>query len=259
MPPPDPVLPLAGLHAVVTGASRGIGAATARHLAGMGATLTLLARSLEPMRDLAAALPGAAALACDVTDAGSVADAFARAAERGPVSILVNNAGAAESAPFLKSDAALFRRMFAVNVESMALCAQAALPGMLAAGFGRIVTVASTAGLVGYAYVGAYAAAKHAAIGLTRSLALEIAQSGVTVNAVCPGFTDTDIVRNSIATIVAKTGRSEIQALAELTRHNPQGRLVQPDEVAAAIGWLCLRSSGSVTGQSIAVAGGEVT
>jgi NAD(P)-dependent dehydrogenase (short-subunit alcohol dehydrogenase family) len=258
-PQPETHQPLAGLHAVVTGASRGIGAATARHLAGLGARVSLIARSVAPLRQLADALPDAAAFACDVTDPDSIARSFAALRDRGAVAILVNNAGAAESAPFLKSDAALFRRMFAVNVDSVVHCAQAALPGMIAAGFGRIVNVASTSGLVGYPYVTAYTAAKHAVVGLTRALALEVAKSGVTVNAVCPGFTDTDIVRNSVETIVAKTGRSPEQARAELTRHNPQGRLVQPDEVAAAVGWLCMASSGAVTGQAIVVAGGEVT
>ncbi len=257
--PPLPEPPLAGLGAVVTGASRGIGAATARHLAGLGARVSLLARSLGALSEIAAELPGASAFACDVTDPDSIARAFAAAAELGPIDILVNNAGAAESAPFLKSDAALFRRMFAVNVESAVHCTRAALPAMLKAGSGRIVNVASTSGLTGYAYVSAYAAAKHALVGLTRSLALEVAKSGVTVNAVCPGFTDTDIVRNTIENIVAKTGRSEEQALAELTRHNPQGRLVSPEEVAAAIGWLCLPASRSVTGQSIVIAGGELS
>ncbi len=249
---------LAGLHAVVTGASRGIGAATARHLAMRGARVSVLARGLDALGELAGELPDAQAFACDVTDPDSISRAFAALGERGAVDILVNNAGAADSAPFLKSDTALFRRMFAVNVESAVMCTQAVLPAMLKAGSGRIVNVASTSGLTGYAYVSAYAAAKHALVGLTRSLALEVAKSGVTVNAVCPGFTETDIVRNTIDTIIAKTGRSADQALAELTRHNPQGRLVQPDEVAAAIAWLCLPDSRSVTGQSIIIAGGEL-
>jgi NAD(P)-dependent dehydrogenase (short-subunit alcohol dehydrogenase family) len=249
---------LAGMHAVVTGASRGIGAATARHLAMRGAAVSLLARSMDALRALEEELPDSAAFACDVTDRDSIRRAFAGAGDRGAIDILVNNAGAAESAPFLKSDAAMFRRMFAVNVESAVHCMQAVLPTMIKTGSGRVVNIASTSGVTGYAYVAAYAAAKHALVGLTRSLALEFAKSGVTVNAVCPGFTDTDIVRNSVETIVAKTGRSGEQALAELTRHNPQGRLVQPEEVAAAVGWLCLPESRSVTGQSIIIAGGEL-
>lgn len=250
---------LVGLHAIVTGASRGIGAEIARHLTSLGAQVSLVARDAAALDELAATLAGAAAFPCDVSDADAVSRAFAAAQERGPVAILVNNAGAAESAPFLRTDAALFARMMAANFSSVVQCSQAVLPGMLKAKFGRIVNIASTSGLTGYPYVSAYAAAKHAVIGLTRAVALEVAKSGVTVNAVCPGFTETDIVKNTIENIVAKTGRSEAEALAELTRHNPQGGLIQTDEVAAAVGWLCLRSSRSITGQSIIVAGGELT
>jgi NAD(P)-dependent dehydrogenase (short-subunit alcohol dehydrogenase family) len=251
--------PLAGLHAIVTGASRGIGAEIARHLAGLGAELSLVARDTAALDALAATLAGARVFACDVADADAVSRVFAAAQERGPAAILINNAGAAESAPFLKSDADLFRRMFVVNFNSVVQCTQAVMPGMLKMKFGRIVNIASTSGLTGYPYVSAYTAAKHAVVGLTRAVALEVAKSGVTVNAVCPGFTETDIVKNAIENIVAKTGRGEAEALAELTRHNPQGRLIQPDEVAAAVGWLCLPSSRSITGQSIVVAGGELT
>jgi NAD(P)-dependent dehydrogenase (short-subunit alcohol dehydrogenase family) len=243
--------PLAGLHAIVTGASRGIGAEIARHLAGLGAELSLVARDTAALDALAATLAGARVFACDVADADAVSRVFAAAQERGPAAILINNAGAAESAPF--------RRMFAVNFNSVVQCTQAVMPGMLKMKFGRIVNIASTSGLTGYPYVSAYTAAKHAVVGLTRAVALEVAKSGVTVNAVCPGFTETDIVKNAIENIVAKTGRGEAEALAELTRHNPQGRLIQPDEVAAAVGWLCLPSSRSITGQSIVVAGGELT
>ena len=184
---------------------------------------------------------------------------FARAAgEFGPVSILVNNAGQAVSAPFVKTDLALWQRMLQSNLTGTFLCTQAVLPGMLAAGYGRIVNVASTAGLIGYQYVSAYCAAKHGVIGLTRSLALELAKKNITVNAVCPGYTDTEIVRAAVANISAKTGRNEDEARAELARSNPQGRLVQPQEVANAVLWLCLPGSEAVTGQAIAVAGGEV-
>jgi NAD(P)-dependent dehydrogenase (short-subunit alcohol dehydrogenase family) len=171
---------------------------------------------------------------------------------------MVNNAGQAQSAPFLKTDDALWQNMLAVNLTGTFHCTHAALPDMLASGWGRIVNVASTAGLAGYKYVSAYCAAKHGVIGLTRSLAAELATKGITVNAVCPGYTDTGIVMETIANIVARTGRSEAAALAELTAGNPQRRLVQPEEVANAVTWLCLPGSDAMNGQAIAVAGGEI-
>lgn len=255
--------PLAGRHAVVTGASRGIGWAIADYLAGMGADLTLMARDagrLDARREDLAARHGisARAEAADITDADSVAAAFAACAAWSPVSILINNAGAAGSAPFLKTDADLLDRMLAVNLTGTFVCTQQVLPGMIESGWGRVVNVASTAGLTGYRYVSAYCAAKHAVVGMTRSLALEVAGKGVTVNAVCPGYTETDLVGDAVANIVAKTGKSEEEAKATLAAGNPQGRLVQPEEVAAAVGWLCLPESAAVTGQAVAVAGGEV-
>jgi 3-hydroxybutyrate dehydrogenase len=171
--------------------------------------------------------------------------------------ILVASAGAADSAPFLKSGDALFRRMLDVNLMGVVHGVRAVLPGMVGRGFGRIVAVASTAGLKGYPYVTAYGAAKHAVVGLVRALALEVAGKGVTVNAVCPGFTDTELAAASLERIVAQTGRSREEARAALVRHNPQGRLVAPDEVADAVLWLCGEGAASVTGQAIAVSGGE--
>ena len=176
----------------------------------------------------------------------------------GPVAILVNNAGAAESAPFVRTSLALLRRMLEVNLIGTFLCSRAALPDMLEAGFGRIVNVASIAGLKGAAYVSAYCAAKHGVIGLTRALALETATKGITVNAVCPSYTDTDMTRAAVANIVAKTGRSAADAEMELVRKNPQGRLIRPEEVAATVLWLCAPGAEAITGQAIAVAGGEV-
>ncbi|MDR6539637.1 SDR family NAD(P)-dependent oxidoreductase [Variovorax soli] len=254
--------PLTGRHALVTGAARGIGAEIARTLAAEGAVLTLLGRDRAALLRVADALPGSGhgVVTADVPDPEAVPAAFAQArAERGPVAILVNNAGAAESAPFMKTSMALWQRMLAVNLTGSFLCAQAALPGMLEAGWGRIVNIASTAGQKGYAYVSAYTAAKHGVIGLTRSLALEVARKGVTVNAVCPGYTDTDILRDSISNVVGKTGRSEADALAEFASVNPQRRIVQPAEVADAVRWLCGEGAASVNGQSISVSGGEVT
>ena len=175
-----------------------------------------------------------------------------------PVDLLVANAGSAVSKPFGRTDTSDFDAMLSVNLMGVVNAIQAVLPGMTERGFGRIVAVASTAGLKGYAYVTAYCAAKHAVLGLVRALASEVARTGVTVNAVCPGFTDTDLVASSIDRIMQKTGRSRDEALSELTRSNPQGRLVQPDEVANAVTWLCSAGAASVTGQAIAVAGGEV-
>ena len=256
-------LPLDGRHALVTGAARGIGAAIAQALAGDGARLTLLGRNADALQRLAAALPGEGhgIAVADVADEAQVQAAFEAArGARGPLAVLVNNAGQAESAPFAKTSLELWQRMLAVNLTGSFLCCRAALPDLLAAaGRGRIVNVASTAGQKGYAYVAAYTAAKHGVVGLTRSLALELARKGVTVNAVCPGYTETDILRESIANVVAKTGRSEDEARAGFAAGNPQGRIVQPAEVADAVRWLCGDGAAAITGQCISVSGGEVT
>jgi len=224
-------------------------------LAALGAGLTLMGRDRACLDAAAEALPDARAIPCDVTDEAAVRDAFAQAGE---IHILVNNAGAVTTAPFAKTTLAQFRAMLEVNLTGAFLCSRAVLPAMTAAGFGRIVNIASTAGLKGYAYVSAYCAAKHGLVGLTRALALETAQGGITVNAVCPGYTDTNMVRDATAAIAAKTGRSEAEARAALIKDNPLGRLIQPAEVAETVAWLCQSGSGAVTGQAVAVAGGEV-
>jgi NAD(P)-dependent dehydrogenase (short-subunit alcohol dehydrogenase family) len=259
----DGARPLAGRHAVVTGGGRGIGLAIAGRLAAFGASVSLLGRDRDRLEAARRQLPAGtdcATHACDVADARAVDEAFAGLARDGrPVAILVNNAGVAQSAKLAATDDALWQRMIATNLTGTFLCTRAALPLLLAAPAGRVVNVASTAGLVGYPYVAAYCAAKHGVVGLTRALALELARTSVTVNAVCPGYTDTGLVDEAIGNIVRSTGRSAAAARAALVGRNPQQRLVTPDEVASAVAWLCLPESQSVTGQAIAVAGGEVT
>lgn len=249
---------LEGRHAVVTGGGRGIGAAVADALAAQDAAVTLIGRDRKRLEAKAAEL-AARALVGDVTDEAGVTAALTEAASRsGPITILINNAGAAGSAPVGRTSLELFRRMLDVNLIGTFLCSRAVLPGMIEAGFGRIVNVASTAGLKGYSYVSAYCAAKHGVVGLTRAMAVETAGMGITVNAVCPGYTDTEMASEAIANIARKTGRSDAEARAELVRTNPQGRLVRPEEVAATVVWLCSPGAAALTGQAIAVAGGEV-
>lgn len=252
--------PLAGRHALVTGAGRGIGAAIAERLIADGATVSLLGRNAEVLDALAAKLgKSAQTVTADVSDEAQMRAAVAKASEQfGAIDILVNNAGQASSAPLHKAAEDLWTSMLAVNLSGTYYGIRAVLPSMLERNFGRIVNVVSTAGLVGYPYVTAYCAAKHGVIGLTRALALEVAGRAITVNAVCPGYTDTDMVRDTIANIRAKTGRSEEEALAALVAHNPQRRLIKAEEIANTVAWLCVPGSESVTGQAIAVAGGEV-
>ena len=255
-------------HALVTGAGSGIGAAIALALAEQGARLTLAGRSLAKLQAQAEALHAqlpqvqVQLAAMDISDAASVGAAVAAAQDAfGPVNIVVNNAGQAHSQPFVRTDAKLWQQMLDVNLSGTFHVTQAVLPGMLQAASqghaGRIVNVASTAGLIGYAYVSAYVAAKHGVVGLTKALALELARKNITVNAVCPGYTETDIVQDAVRNIVAKTGQSEEAARAALAQRNPQQRLVQPAEVAQAVLWLCSVGSGAVNGQALAIDGGE--
>ncbi len=256
-------------HALITGAGTGIGAAIALQLAQAGCRLTLCGRSQDKLQAQAEALRTQVAdlavliAPMDVGDEQAVRAAVAQAQARfGAINILVNNAGQAQSQPFAKTDAALWQHMLSVNLTGTYHCIQAVLPGMLEAAAsgtpGRIINIASTAGLKGYAYVSAYVAAKHGVVGLTKALALELACKGVTVNAICPGYTETDIVRDAVQNIANKTGKSEAQARQTLAASNPQQRLVQPQEVAQSVLWLCAAGSDAINGQALAIDGGEL-
>jgi NAD(P)-dependent dehydrogenase (short-subunit alcohol dehydrogenase family) len=250
---------LDGHHAIVTGGGRGIGRAVARALSAAGAAVTVVGRHEAALADAAAAGDAAGYVIADVTDARALRQEIERAAAlRGPIAIMVANAGAAESAPFARSDDELFRRMLDLNLMGVVHAAHAVLAGMTARGFGRIVAVASTAGLKGYPYATAYCAAKHAVVGLVRALALETARTGVTVNAVCPGYTDTDLVQQGLDRIADKTGRPREEALAAMIKDNPLGRLIRPEEVAAAVLALCAPDASAITGETLAIAGGEI-
>lgn len=241
-----------GQHVLVTGGGTGIGAAIARALAAEGARLTLLGRRREPLDAMAAELPGTFVTTADVTERAQVGAAFAAAREaNGPISILIANAGAATAMPFAKLTPELWRQTLAVNLDGVFHCCQAALPDLLAVQAGRIVTVASVAGLMGAPYIAHYVAAKHGAVGLTRALAAEFAGRGLTANAVCPGYVDTDLTDQSVANIRAKTGRSEDEARAGLAAMNPSGRLITPAEVAALALELVLSER---TGEAVTIA-----
>ena len=251
---------IATRHAVVTGAARGIGAAIASALIGAGARVTLLGRDAQRLASLAATLQGeTCCVAADVSDPAEVTRAFVEARERlGPIAILVNNAGQAETAPFGRMSLDVWHRMLAVNLTGTMLCSQAALADMVDAAYGRVVNIASTAALRGFRYGTAYAASKHGVLGLTRSLALEVADRGITVNAVCPGYVETDMMGHAIDNVMARTGRTREEARAYFASQNPQQRVVQPGEVAEAVLWLCGDGAAGVNGAAIPISGGDV-
>jgi NAD(P)-dependent dehydrogenase (short-subunit alcohol dehydrogenase family) len=250
---------LEGRHALVTGGGRGIGRAVAGALTAAGAVVTVTGRQETALRDAVERADAAAYFLADVTNAGALREGVKKAAaERGPIDLLIANAGGAESAPFARSGDEVFRRMLDLNLMGVVNAIQSVIGDMSARKFGRIVAVASTAGLKGYPYVTGYCAAKHAVVGLVRSLALETVKSGITVNAVCPGFVDTDLARDSILAVARKTGRTEDAVLAEYVKWNPLGRLITPEEVATTVTFLCSAGASGVTGTVVTVAGGEI-
>jgi len=254
---------LAGQHALVTGGGTGIGAAVALRLARAGARVTLVGRRPLPLHDTLRALgtaeDRAGSVAADVTDEAAVRGIFDTAeGVRGRVTILVNNAGGAPSAPLARTSLDLWNAVLAVNLTGVFLCSREFLARLPKDTDGRIINMASTAGLKGYPYVAAYCAAKHGVVGFTRALAAELARRRVTVNAICPGYTDTGLLDEAVESIVGATGRVAPEVRAELARVNPQGRLIRPDEVAETVHWLCLPESAAITGVAVPIAGGEI-
>lgn len=257
------MISLAGKTAVVTGGGRGIGAACARALAEAGARIIVASRTREAVEAVAADLQRrghhALAVLCDVTDPVSVHELARFSADRmGPVDVLVNNAGIGVSAPLAKLELEDWQRVFAVNVTGTFLCTQAFMPGMVERQWGRVVNMASVAGLAGASYIAAYSASKHAVVGFTRCVASEVAGAGVTVNAVCPGYVDTDMTRGSLERIAAKTGRTREQALEAILSGTPQHRLISADEVAFAVLALCADDARGINGQTIVIDGGAL-
>ena len=254
---------LEGKTAIVTGGGRGIGEAIALALAAEGCSVLVAGRTAVPLEKVAGQIQNLGresfAVLCDVADPQSVEELFRTAHERWEkLDILVNNAGQSHSEPLVRLSLETWKRMLDINLTGTFLCSQAALRWMLPRKSGRIINIASTAARIGFRYAGAYAAAKHGVIGLTRSMALETATSGITVNAVCPGWVATDMVERAVETISAKTGRAPHQALESLANESPQKRLMQPEEIAAAVVWLAGDQAHGITGQAINVSGGQV-
>ena len=250
---------LSGRHAIVTGAGSGVGAAVALALADAGAAVTIVGRRLASLEKVARGHARIFSAAGDVTDADSMKQVIEAAVARaGPVAIVVANAGGAESAPFSRTTPEMFRASLEVNLTGVFNTFQAGLAGMARGVPGRLIAIASTAALKGYPYVSAYCAAKHGVVGLVRSLALELATTQTTVNAICPGYTETPMLERSLNNIVAKTGRSRAEAEAMLKAGNPQNRFIKPQEIAETIAWLCSDAAASVTGQAISISGGEI-
>ena len=251
-------------HAVVTGGSRGIGAAIAAEFVRRGARVTIMGRSAETLEAQAREMRGEKGATvsteeCDVSDAASVANAFSRSVSTlGPVQILVNNAGTAKSRLFTQTTREIWDELIGINLTGTFLCCQEVVPGMMEAKSGRIVNVASTAGLRGYKTMSAYCASKHGVMGLTRALAQETAKHGITVNAVCPSYTDTDLTDHAVQNIVNNLGKTAEEAMRMLTNVITRGTLITVDEVASAVSWLCSPDASGVTGIALPVAGGEV-
>ncbi len=257
---------LEGRHAIVTGGGRGIGAAIARVLAGAGARLTLTGRDADRLEDTAAAIRrevgGAevAVAAFDLTDDDALRGAFAAASQRfGEAYVLINNAGQAEGSRFEQTPREMWDRLLAINLTAAFVCTQQVLPAMLAARAGRIVNIASTAGLRGYARIAAYCASKHGLVGMTRAVALETAKHGITVNAVCPAYTATEMADRAVDAVAEGMKLSHEEAAARVASVIPRGTLITPEEVASSVLWLCSPGASGVTGQALAVAGGELS
>ena len=256
--------PLKGQHALITGGSRGIGAAISNALAALGANISLLARdnnALKTQSDHLKSEFGANIFytSTDITNENEIESSFEKSVKtNGNIDILINNAGIGKSMPFHKMNLDFWKSTLDLNLTGTFLCTKQVYENMRERGYGRIINISSTVGLRGYPYIAAYTASKHAVIGLTRTLALEAVKKGITVNAICPGYTETDLVSEAIDNIAKTSGRDKFTVKTEIENMSPMGRLVTPEEVAESVAWLCLPSSASITGQAIIVAGGSV-